>query len=400
MVSPRSPPLKGALDLRGLLELAWVDRYCRGYCSTRRRSDAAGLRGNMLQIMLCGAHDVDEISTAFTDVVEGLGADPWLYQRGKIHHINSRTSRWAENSRATVNKVDICVFVMADRYGDITWSHELQEALQLGKPFVVLALESAWVRYNNLHQSLSDPSALRSEDDRQMVELLRMISSDYQITVTPFTFTAFKEILRGELAGLFQAGVELLQMRNQRAMLLDALTGSEPMSRSQVDQLLALATDEYEANKLARKSALRRLAADGVRDNELLLEVCRSTEQGVQRLGFDLLPDLLVLPPNEDVVRELAQIASGTDDVGVPRRLVSALGKIEPGMTDVLFDGIGSAEEGLRRRAYEVVEGDWDSVLSAWGRERMHRFLDACEVKTPTRARWVDRLRGRRDDLG
>jgi hypothetical protein len=54
----------------------------------------------------------------------------------------------------------------------------------------------------------------------------------------------------------------------------------------------------------------------------------------------------------------------------------------------------------VRRRVYEVVEGDCDSVLSAWGDERMHLFLDACEAKTPARARWVDRLRGRRNDLG
>jgi hypothetical protein len=88
----------------------------------------------MLQIMLCGAHDVGEISTSFMDVAHDFGAEPWFYQQGTIHHINSRTSRWAENSRATVNKVDICVFVMLDRYGDNTWNHELHEALQLGKP--------------------------------------------------------------------------------------------------------------------------------------------------------------------------------------------------------------------------------------------------------------------------
>ena len=353
----------------------------------------------MLQIMLCGAHDVGELSTSFSSVAQDFGAEPWFYQQGKIQHVNSRTSRWTQNSRATVNKVDICVFVMLDRYGDITWNHELDEALQLGKPFLVLALESAWIRYNNLRHNLTDPNALRSEDDRQMVQLLRMISSDYQMTVTPFTYETFKEKLRGEMAGLFQAGVELVQTHNQRAILLDALTRSEPLTRGQVDQLIALATDEYEANKLARKSALRRLAADGLRDNELLLEVCRSGEQGVQRLGFDLVPQLLTIPPDEDIIRELAEIASGTDDVGVPRRLVIALGRVDSAMTDVLLDAIASVEEGLRRRVFEVVEGDWDAVLNAWGTERMRRFLNACEAQTPARARWVDRLRGRRDDL-
>jgi hypothetical protein len=50
----------------GNAELPAVDRYCRRCRSTRRRSDAAGVRGSMLQIMLCGAHDVGEISSALS----------------------------------------------------------------------------------------------------------------------------------------------------------------------------------------------------------------------------------------------------------------------------------------------------------------------------------------------
>ena len=353
----------------------------------------------MLQIMLCGAHDVGELSDVFTTVVQDFGAEPWFYQEGRIQHINSRTSRWTENSRATVGRVDVCVFVMLDQYGDITWNHELQEALNLGKPFVILALESAWMRYNTLQHSLTDPDALRSEDDRRMVELLRMISSDYQMTVTPFTYLTFGEKLRGELSGLFQIGVELVQTRNQRAMLVDALRSTERLSPYQTSQVIALATDEYESDKLARKSALRRLAGDGVRDDEILLDVCRSAEQGVQRLGFDLLPQILEVPPSEDTIRELAQISSGSDDVGIPRRLVVALAKVDSTYTDVLLDAVESLEEGLRRRAFEVVEEDWDAVFEAWGGDRMRRFLDACEAKTPARARWIDRLRDRRNDL-
>lgn len=353
----------------------------------------------MLEIMLCGAHDVGELSTDFTEIIQGFGAEPWFYQQGKIKHINSRTSQWTENSRATVRKVDVCVFVMLEHYGDITWTHELQEALQLGKPFVVLALESAWMRYTTFHHSITDASALLSQDDRSMVELIRIISSDYQITVTPFRYGTFKEKLRGELAGLFEEGVDLVYTRNQRSIILDALVEQEPLTRGQVEQLISLATDEYEVNKQARKLAIRRLAADGVRNDEVLLDLCRSSEQGIQRLGFDLMPQLMVLPPDEDFVRELAEVASRSDDVGIARRLVMGLGKIEPTMTDFLVDMIMNAEEGLRRRAFEVVENDWDTVLHAWGVERMRLFLDACEAQAPVRARWIDRLRSCRDDL-
>lgn len=215
----------------------------------------------MLQIMLCGAHDVGELSKNFERVAQDFGAEPWFYQQGKIKHINSRTSRWVDNSRATVGKVDICVFVMLDSYGDITWNHELSEALDLGKPFVVLALESAWMRYQVLLHTMTDSTSLRSQDDRQLVELLRMISSDYQLTVTTFTYASFADKLRGELSSLYQAGVELVQSRNERGILLDALGTRDPLTRTQVDQLVALATDEYESNKLARKG---RGAASGL----------------------------------------------------------------------------------------------------------------------------------------
>lgn len=353
----------------------------------------------MLEIMLCGAHDIEEVAPVFTAVAQEFGANPWFYQQGKIHHINSRTSRWTENARATVKKVDICVFVILRRYGDITWTHELQEALELGKPFVVLALESTWTRYNTLLSALSDHTAIRSPDDQQMVEVLRMISSDYQITVTPFTHETFGKQLRMELSNLFEEGIRLITTRNERASLLSALSDTGQLTRNQTSQLISLATDEYEANKLERKTAIRRLAAEGVRDADLLEEICHSHEQGVQRLAFDLLPELIPLPSDEDLLRELAQIAGRSEDIGVPRRLVSAVAQLQPGMLDVVFNAIGLSDEGVRRRAFEGVEEHWGEVYRAWGADRMAKFLQACEAKLPGQARWIDRLRALRDEL-
>lgn len=349
--------------------------------------------------MLCGAHDIGEISETFTKVAQGFGADPWFYQQGKIHHINSSQSRWTENSRATVKKVDICVFVILGQYGDITWTHELQEALDLGKPFVVLALESMWTRYTTLLYGLSDHGAISSSQDQRMVEVLRMISSDYEITVSTFTPGTFAQKLRGELSGLFEEGVRLVETRNQRAALLAALDGAGQLTRDQTNQLVALAVDEYEVNKLERKTALRRLAAEGVRDEDLLLDVCRSREQGIQRLGFDLMPELIPLPPTEDLLRELAHIAGKSDDVGVPRRLLSAVAQIRSSMLDVVLDATGATEEGVRRRAFEGVEDHWNEVLQDWGVDRMTSFLRTCEAKLPGQTQWIARLRALRDNL-
>lgn len=349
--------------------------------------------------MLCGAHDVEDLGQVFTEVAQDFGADPWFYRYGKIHHINSRTSRWTENSRATVKKADVCVFVILRRYGDITWTHELEEALELGKPFLVLALESTWARYNTFLHALSDHRAISSPDDQQMVEVLRMISSDYQITVTPFNYDTFGKQLRMELSSLFEEGIRMISNHTQRASLLNALGNSGQLTRNQTSQLIALATDEYEVNKLERKTAIRRLAAEGVRDGDLLEDVCRSHEQGVQRLGFDLLPELIPLPPSEDLLSELGHIAGKSDDVGVPRRLVTAVAQIQPAMLDVVLNATGATDEGVRRRAFEGVEQHWSEVVQNWGADRMTNFLHTCEAKLPGQTRWLDRLRALRDEL-
>lgn len=352
----------------------------------------------MQEIMLCGARDAAEVAKAFSEVVRDFGATPWFYQDGRILHTNSRTSSWVENSRATVRKVDICVFAILDKYGDITWSEELSEALELGKPFIVMALESSWTRYTTLLHTISDPRSIRSEDDQKMVDVLRFIS-EFQFTVVSFSYDTFKEKLRYSLSNLFSQSVDLLQVHNQRKALLQSLNGKEGLSRRQIDQLISLAADECHENKYERKTAIRRLAAEEVRDDEFLLEVCRSAEQGVQRIAFDLLPFLIVKPANDSLLRELAQIGANTDDVGVARRLVVSLAEIAPSKMDVLLEEMGSLEEGVRRRAFEGVERNYDQVLGEWGSGRMKRFLKQCEATSADQASWLERLRGQLQDL-
>lgn len=97
----------------------------------------------MFEVMLCGAYDVGNIEETFSEVVQGFGATPWWYSDGRILYRNSRHSRWEDNSKATVRNADICVFVILEEYGEITWTTELQEALNAGKQFAVLVLDTS-----------------------------------------------------------------------------------------------------------------------------------------------------------------------------------------------------------------------------------------------------------------
>lgn len=352
----------------------------------------------MPEIMLCGAHDVGELSKAFSEVVRDFGATPWFYQDGRIHHTNSRTSSWVENSRATVKKVDVCVFVILDKYGEITWNQELVEALETGTPFVVLALESSWARYTTLLHTISDPNLLRSKDDQIMVDVLRFIS-DFQFTIVSFSYDVFKDKLRYSLSVLFDQSVDLLKSHNQLKSLIQSLNIDKKLTTRQIDQLILLASDEYHESKYDRKVAIRRLAADEIRDADFILEICRSSEQGVQRLAFDLLPSLMPLPLEDHVLLELAQIAANMDDVGVARRLTVSIIKLDPNKVDTLLEGMGGLEEGVRRRAYEGIENHFDQILGEWGPERMKCFLQRCEARSLMQAAWVERLRGHLNNL-
>ncbi|MCD5316914.1 hypothetical protein [Kineosporia babensis] len=342
---------------------------------------------------------MDAVRPSFLKQVQNFGAEPAFYQDGTLTYENSRTSRWTNNSTATVRDVDICVFVVLEKYGEITWNTELDQALESGHPFIIMVLESSLAKYTAFVHGLTDLSALKSPDDRKLVEMLQMIRSDYELTVVPFSHDSFGLVLGMQLSKLFQRSVRLLRRCDRRTALLRSLDSSGQLNRRQIDQLIEIATNDYEVDKLQRKMALRRLAAADVRDRDLLLDVCTSKEQGVQRLGFDLLDKLIPLPPDEDLVRRLADISAQSDDVGVPRRFLSSIADLEPQLLDVALSAAGPRDEGSRRRAFEGLENNEQVMREAWGHNRLREFLDLCEGKTPDQRRWIDRLRAMREEL-
>lgn len=348
--------------------------------------------------MLCGAHDANEISSVFSEVVRDFGAVPWWYLNGKIWHLNSASSSWSENSRATVRKVDVCVFVILNSYGEITWSEELKEALNLGKPFVVLALESAWNRYNTIRYSVDNAESLLSEDDKQMLTVLQLIA-DHEFTVIPFSYGTFKNLLREALSDLMSSGLELLSARIRRRNLIDTLATNGSITQTNIKELVALATDDYHDSKSERKSALKKIAASEYRSNELTLDACKSFEQGIQRLAFHLIPFLAQLPLEVHLLRELSQISLKSDDIGLARRLANSIGDVDPYKLDILIEEMPEPEEGVRRRAYEAAEAHMEELLASWGIDRMKWFLNACEAKTTSKPSWLVRLRETRDKL-
>lgn len=352
-----------------------------------------------MQIMLCGAHDTALVKDAFNDVVRQFGGEPWFYGDGTIQYYNSGTSSWSKNSKASVQRADLCVFVMLAEFGGITWSDELETALGNGTPFVIMARADTWQRYQTLTYSISDTAAVISEADRAMLSIVRKLTSDYNLTVVPFPVPYFSERLREQLARSMEYGLSLVKQRIQREQVIGSLLDGQPPTRARISALIDLVTDEMEENKLARKRALRRLADWGERDNEWAVDACRSLEQGVQRLAFELLPQIIELPADPDVLNEVISIAEQSDDVGLANRLALSIGALLPDHLDLLLESRVGNQEGLRRRVFEVIESREAQLLTTWGPTRLGEALLKCEGTGPTTSDWRKRCSQLRNRL-
>ncbi|MEU2869774.1 hypothetical protein ABZ769_11270 [Streptomyces olivoreticuli] len=278
----------------------------------------------MLKVMLCGASDTDQVRTEFTEVVVGFGADPLHYQSGDILHMNTPGPNWRANSEMTVDVADLCVFVIIQRFGEITWYAELERARAAGKPFLLFCLDSTYTKYMALRLHV-DLQHIRSDEERHLVTLMSELESpSRQETLIPFTYGSFGTLLRSQMARLFYLTLRAQQERNRRQALAQLLEDGRPLGRADYGLAAEIATDELEEKPL-RKRALLALATGPGLETDSLLDVLSSAEQGVQRLATERLPELYRGPAAPEFFGQCVQIANASDDVGTARRMVLAL---------------------------------------------------------------------------
>ncbi|WP_237556819.1 hypothetical protein [Streptomyces sp. SID4956] len=236
----------------------------------------------------------------FVRTVADFGGVPWHFVNGTMNYINSASSDWEENSRATVQEADVCVFVIVEEIGHITWGTEVTAALLAGKPFLVLCQQSTYERYLVLNAEFRPPASLDSleEGTRNLVTTLREIEQDRRLTAVPFGHGKFGETLRRELSKLFDIALGQMEERNRRKSILPLLSDPARLTTKDLRTAQAIAVDEWE-DKQARKAALRALAARRTLDEDALYSLLASGEQGVQRMTVELLPELYPVRPPE-----------------------------------------------------------------------------------------------------
>jgi len=140
----------------------------------------------MLTVMLCGAADIEGVREQFVEVGRLIGADPWHFTSGHILSENHPGGSFKANSRRSVQQADVCVFTVMRDYGDLTWTAEFQEAIGIGKPFLVLCLNSTFNEYLAYRQPGGQSSSATITTDPRLMERLRELESQRSVTIVTF----------------------------------------------------------------------------------------------------------------------------------------------------------------------------------------------------------------------
>ncbi|MEH0929080.1 hypothetical protein [Micromonospora sp. CPCC 205558] len=307
----------------------------------------------MLRIMLCGAHDTERYREDFIHVANGFDAEVWHYLSGDILHVNHAQASWETNSRDTVQHAHVCVFVIVEAYGEITWRTELREALVIGKPTLVFCLDRTYQVYKTLTR---EAAGILDPDKQKLVDILSEVESERQLTIIPFSYGGFKDRFKSQLSRLTELALRQMEERNRRAAVARLFNEPTRLSRSELLVGAAIAVDEFE-NKIARKQAIRVLAAHRAADEEIIIALMSSMEQGVQRLAIELLPQLYVpRPADPEFFAHCISVANRAADVGVARRLIPALVDIDLPAAVRAMATLELVESGARRRLAETLE--------------------------------------------
>ncbi|TCL56971.1 mutator protein MutT [Kineothrix alysoides] len=241
----------------------------------------------MLKIMLCGASDVSAIEIPFNDVVEGFAGEPMWYQSGTILYWNSTKSSWIKNSTDSVQHADICVFVIMEEIGRITWDDELEAALLSEKPFLLLCLSTTYQKYRTLRK-YTNIEAINDSEMQQSVKLLSSLESR-QLTIISFDISCFHSVLKQQLAKIFIHCLKNLSLSHnsctsnhfQALGLENYFTSANPEER-QLDKREAL--ESSNSIKLLARSGSSFIGSIGGRFRDILTRKVRQQGTTIQVL--------------------------------------------------------------------------------------------------------------------
>jgi len=184
----------------------------------------------MLKIMMCGADDVKEYVSDFKNVTKEFGGVSSFYQDGSIIYQNGLNASWEANSILSVKDSDICVFVIREKIGKITWEKEFITAYNNCIPILILCFDYTHNKY------LSNREHKHYISDKKAIDIIELLDSLYNKRQTPICFgggSGFHEVLRAQLSNMIREGLrartEMLRVTfsEQNAIILRVYESEE-----------------------------------------------------------------------------------------------------------------------------------------------------------------------------
>ena len=337
-----------------------------------------------MKIMLCGSADTRVVYNDFEDIVLGFSSMPISFLNGSHTYENSLLSSSVANSRASIHDADICVFVINQAYGTITWNVEFREALRGGKPFIILCEKETMSAYRAFRKHGGDSGTFK-----ELYDLIEMIEQERELTICEYNITEFRKELREQLGKIYELSVKTYTRVKQREIAAYLLKSGAELSGRDIDDLKEILVDEYE-NKKTRKDILQRLSEYHCLDKDTVLDLIGSQEQGVSRLTVDNL-DQLMRPAAYDLafLKECVAAVNGHDDTGTERRLVSKILDIDVknGVTALLELKI--IEIGVKRRLTTELIRHKDQIVDSGVIEEALILAKECHKKAEDKG-WRD----------
>ena len=148
-----------------------------------------------MNIMLCGTAELKLLLNSFIKVCEEVNCNPICFLDGSIKHSNDQN--WKKNSTESVAASDILVFVILEKYGEITWKTEYKQGLKLGKKIIIFCEEHIWTTYNTVGSNV-----VESNEHYLLFLWLRELINN-QKTIIPFQNSTFEKLLKKQILDFF-----------------------------------------------------------------------------------------------------------------------------------------------------------------------------------------------------
>jgi len=327
----------------------------------------------MPSIMLCGAGDTAEVLPSFIETVDPMGFEPWSFLDGTIRYRNSKSTGWKDNSRGSVREADIVVFVILEKYGKIAWTEEFPTVIEAGVPFLIFCLDETLAAYRNRHIAGTSQT---KPDQSDLFATLETLEHNHQLTIVPFGRRFFSVMFRQHLAMLLEQAATALRQENIRALERSLILGEGDLTPVQIESVRRIVRDEMEDKNL-RKRGMDALWRHSAFTSAEITELAGSAEQGVARKMIAMLANLGDFL-TEDSLKEIVVTVNDSDDVGMRRRLVTALGGLPPRWILNAVAELQISEIGTARRVLHMIEHHIPSALDEAQRRKLHDVILNC----------------------